>query len=581
MEYLARLLGASDFLWEEFIRFQYDSLNPIFMPRGEDEPFCEPDDTLNARLEEALEGAVGLAEQQDALNRFKDRELFLIDLDHILRPESDFRLLSHRLTHLAVELVGKSAQLVYDDLIRSFGTPMIEGTREPAHYAVFGLGKLGGYALGYASDLELLYVFPDMGKTSGGKRAAIANSEFYEMMVREVSKFIKTRHEGIYTMDLRLRPFGKDGPLASTRAQFEEYYGKGGGAHSFERLALLRLRYCAGNQELGHEIEAIRDRIVFEDDLIVEDDLWDIWRQQHEQKLSSGRRNAKYGPGALVDLESASQLLQAKFGAEYPALRTPRLSKALHALAEASAVTIEQRDELVDAYYFFRRLINALRMLRGTAIDLNLPPLGSGDFLHLARRMEYPDDGILGAADLLDIDFEVECALVRSFIEEQFGRSRLFRPEAISVADALLAVDLDDEQRIEPLSDIGFENPTEVIRQLRAYTPERSRAVFARLVAVAARMLRDLDKPDQTVAKWHDLIEKTGHPIDHARLMIQFPQVLRAMLDIFSTDDRLTRAIAEQPEVLNWVTQWSLEHHEPGSAALQRALRRKLLDESD
>jgi len=89
MENLAKLLGTSDYLWNDFIKGHYDALAPIFEPeRQRGRRFCEPMETLPQRLEQALAGAVGLAEQRDRLNRFKDRELFLVDLDHILTPAS-------------------------------------------------------------------------------------------------------------------------------------------------------------------------------------------------------------------------------------------------------------------------------------------------------------------------------------------------------------------------------------------------------------------------------------------------------------------------------------------------------------
>lgn len=89
---------------------------------------------------------------------------------------------------------------------------------------MFGLGKLGGVALGYASDIELLFVYSANGDTTGGEQRTITNDEFFEQLARESSRFIKTKREGISQVDLRLRPYGNEGPLASSLRQFRGYY---------------------------------------------------------------------------------------------------------------------------------------------------------------------------------------------------------------------------------------------------------------------------------------------------------------------------------------------------------------------
>ena len=416
MSDLARLLGASDFLWEDFIRSQYELLTPVL---GEDAgPFAHPVETLGERMDKALEGAVGLAEQRDRLNTFKNEEIFRIELDHILTPGSDFGEMSERLTALAEHLVARAARLIHADLEHSYGKPP-----RGAAYAVFGLGKLGGVALGYASDIELMVVYQGEGETPGNRRAGITVREFYTELVRDLRHFIKTKREGIFAVDLRLRPYGADGPLAVSRDLFERYYGPGGKAHVFERLALVRLRAIGGNRTLGETIEHLRDRDVYEGEEPDLDALWDVWEQQHRQKVRPGERNAKYSPGALVDLETTVVLLQVLHGGQRTALRTPRVREALSALRDARVIRIDEGDELIAAYRFLRRLINGLRMLRGTAEDLRLPEDDAEELLHLARRLGYEQRRALPAPGARVVaDFESYTGGVRAFIERRFGR---------------------------------------------------------------------------------------------------------------------------------------------------------------
>ncbi|MEJ2024589.1 MAG: glutamate-ammonia-ligase adenylyltransferase, partial [Deltaproteobacteria bacterium] len=161
---LAQLLGASDYLWEDFIRLQYESLLPMLKPHLEGRKVSESAEGLEERLDSALRHCTSLEEKRKALNDFKDREIFLIDLDHILDPQAGFIVLSERLTRLAEIIVNRAVKLIYRDLVERFGRPKSVAGLEVKH-AVMGLGKLGGAALGYASDIDLLLVYSYYGTT--------------------------------------------------------------------------------------------------------------------------------------------------------------------------------------------------------------------------------------------------------------------------------------------------------------------------------------------------------------------------------------------------------------------------------
>jgi len=424
---LARVLGASDYLWEDFIRVNARDLPAILLPHVRGEALAPPTRSLPRRLEEALAGAQTLAEQEQRLNDFKDRELFLIDLDHILSragPDDAFQLLSNRLVPLAENVVAAATRLVYQDLLRQYGQPMDESDQSVQH-AVFGLGKLGGAALGYASDLELLFIYSAAGWTSGAVQEPTSNVDFFERLARGVSQFIRARREGIFRVDLRLRPFGADGPLACSRQQFIDYYRPGGDAHPFETLATVRLRWLAGDARLGFQIEQLRDQFLYEGPMLDLDAIWDVWQKMRARHARGRDLNAKHSAGALTDLEGAVQLLQVKHAREAPQLRTPRIHEAIEALRRAGIVGATEYERIVGAYQFYRRLINATRMLRGSALDLFLPARGSDELLHLARRMEVGGRAAAtdaaAAAALLD-EFAEHTAAVRRFVKDHFGR---------------------------------------------------------------------------------------------------------------------------------------------------------------
>jgi glutamate-ammonia-ligase adenylyltransferase len=92
--------------------------------------------------------------------------------------------------------------------------------------------------MGYASDLELLFVHD-------------GDSEFFAALAHLVVDFIETRDKGIFHIDLRLRPHGDAGAWSTSFEQFTKYYSIDGDAAPFERQALIRLRWCAGDENLG------------------------------------------------------------------------------------------------------------------------------------------------------------------------------------------------------------------------------------------------------------------------------------------------------------------------------------------
>jgi len=322
---------------------------------------------------------------------------------------------------LAEVLFARAARLVYEDLVRSYGEPRAR-SGGPAHYGLFGLGKFGGVALGYASDLELLFLYDSLGQSTGGKRSGIENTQFFETLAQETTQFIRTKREGIFEVDLRLRPYGRDGTLASSLDQFQTYYSVGGPSHDFERLSLVRLRWFAGDPRLGATVERLRDQIVADPAAVDLDRLWDIWSRHREQKMARGGRNAKHSPGALVDLETLVQLLQIQHVETAPQLRTPRISEALQALRRASVLSPDEFAVLSGGYQFFRRLINALRIQRGNARDLFLPPTESDECLHLARRMGYHRLGKASSAERLVEEFETRRRDVIAVVTARAGR---------------------------------------------------------------------------------------------------------------------------------------------------------------
>lgn len=552
LEGLARLLGASTFVWEDFIRVQRDALLPMLEVEGERAPLFERD-TVEERLRRILAAADTYEEKRDALNAFKDREIFLIDMDHIVQAgPSDPRSLAENLTRVAEAVLGQAFAIVMDRLRSMHGVPRTVGGLE-TQCAMLGLGKMGGVALGYASDIELLFVYADSGRTDGAE--PLTNQEFFVRFVKEFRDFIRAKREGVFDLDLRLRPFGADGPLACSLEAFCRYFGPTGEAHAYERLALVRLRAIGGDRVLGAQVQRLRDEFIYAAPSIDTEAIRDLRRRQYEE-LTDGQLNAKFSPGALVDLEYDVQILQITHAERASALKTPRIHEALEALSAVGILGEHEGARLVRAYYFLRRLINALRMLRGNAKDLFLPPEDADEFRHLARRMGYQREGGLERSQQLSLDFETQTAAIRAFVERHFGRDALPGVGVGNVADLVLSdSDPPDDLRDRILTAAGFADTHRAAVNLRRLAGVgASRERFARLAVLACDMIRDKADPDMALNNWERFVDALDDRKEHFDTLLAQPRRLDILLSVFADSQFLADTLARNPEFFNWAT---------------------------
>ncbi|MEO8487000.1 MAG: bifunctional glutamine synthetase adenylyltransferase/deadenyltransferase, partial [Betaproteobacteria bacterium] len=206
------------------------------------------------------------------------------------------------------------------DLVATHGEPIGEDSGAPQPFVVVGMGKLGGSELNVSSDVDLVYLFPEDGDTTGPR--SIANREFFDRVARRVSVALSdTTSDGfVFRVDLRLRPYGESGPVTLPFSALESYLVTQG--RTWERYAWLKARPLTGVPDAT--LDAIVAPFVFRKylDYDAYAGLRDVHRQIREQ---AGRRDArddvKLGPGGIREIEFIVQALQIVRGGRDPALR--------------------------------------------------------------------------------------------------------------------------------------------------------------------------------------------------------------------------------------------------------------------
>ena len=399
LTHLAQLFGTSDYLWEDFLRRQHTNLLPVMENLLEGSLIRTKID-LTKSLRSAMGKVKDTETRKTRLNHFKDQELFRIDMKHLVEntPLLEF---SKALTHLAEVILQQAyieAQTVVD---RELTTPRLANGR-PVPFAICGLGKLGGQELGYASDIEVLFVY-GVDKTSSTKPHVDAG-EYFERLVQEILRWIEAKQEGIFHIDTRLRPHGEQGLLATSLNELQEYYTPSGAAAPFERQALIKLRYVAGDQVLGKKVEEHRNWFVFNQKPWPLETALHMRDRQTKELVHPGTTHVKYSPGGLIDVEYTVQYLQLMHGHGAPALQTPNTLQALDALHKAEILEKSDAEAFQEDYLFLRQLIDALRIVRGNAQDLVLPPSKSDGMIFLARRLGFMTEDWQEGAQALETE---------------------------------------------------------------------------------------------------------------------------------------------------------------------------------
>lgn len=281
--------------------------------------------------------------------------------------------------------------------------------------AVLAMGKLGGREIGYGSDLDVIFVF-DPARAPAGVEDPDA---FFSRSARRVIRFVSmSHHAGAgYELDTRLRPSGNQGLLVTSIDAFARYHHARASdspagaapepsvrAAAWERLALLRARFSAGDAELGERAIAVAHQAAYELAADPEETRREIDRLRKRLlgELANerrGRYDPKLGRGGLIEIELTVQLLQMRHGRD-PRVRTTDTAEAIDALAQAGYLAPEHEETLREGYAFLRRLQERSRIVHAAAsqyLEENAPGLAT-----LARRMGIRDrTGTLAASELI------------------------------------------------------------------------------------------------------------------------------------------------------------------------------------
>jgi len=314
---------------------------------------------LGAQLRNDLDACVlpsGAPDVEQQMNLMRD-----------VQRQATFQLLAQDLEGgLTVEALGDALSALADLLLQETITrvwPLVQtkGTDltqlPPPRFAILAYGRLGGKELGYASDLDLVFLTED---------PADGHAELYTRLARRVVSWLSTMTSSgrLYDIDLRLRPDGDAGLLAVSFDGYARYQRES--AWSWEHQAITRARFAAGDTQIGARFEALRREILFMPRKA--QDLKDAVRAMRA-RIHAGHPNptpefdVKHDRGGMVDVEFITQYLVLQYARAHPMLLDNLGNITLLKLAARAGLIPENlAHDVADAYRNLRRTQHALRL---------------------------------------------------------------------------------------------------------------------------------------------------------------------------------------------------------------------------
>ncbi len=328
------------------------------------------------------------------LARFKKREYVRITLRDVLGLAT-LAETTVELSQLADVLLEHSLRLAEQKLEVAFGSPEYvdtDGKRKRAELAVISLGKLGGRELNYSSDVDLMFVYGHDGTTSGGKDGTTTNLDYFVRVSQGVLKTITemTTEGAVFRVDLRLRPQGREGNLATSVASALEYYRTT--AREWELQMLIKARGSAGDatavREFLSEVQPLIYRREFNLAAVeaVLNAREEITRdlKRASPTLHAAEWNVKLSPGGIRDIEFLTQCLQRLYGGAEPWLHSGSTLVALQRLHDKGHLTGREFFRLAESYQFLRKVEHRLQLRDG--LQRHTLPEAPDALDRLARR---------------------------------------------------------------------------------------------------------------------------------------------------------------------------------------------------
>jgi [glutamine synthetase] adenylyltransferase / [glutamine synthetase]-adenylyl-L-tyrosine phosphorylase len=507
--------------------------------------------------------------QLQALARFKRRELLRIGARDLLKV-SNVSSTMEELSSLADAVIQCVYEVCLCGLVARHGMPRhrdASGASRGADFTIMAMGKLGGQELNYSSDIDLIYIYSgEEGQTVAiePSQTRVSNMEFFAKLAQAITRELSalTEEGYFYRVDLRLRPEGSAGPVATSLSACRNYYGSWG--ETFERLALIKARPVGGSAELGEEFCRTFNSFIYRKflDFAALDEIQEI-KGRIEAKLFSRKsheQHVKLGAGGIREVEFFVQALQLIYGGRQPELQQRGTIRALAKLADLGYLQPAEHQTLAEAYLFVRDLEHKLQMVYH--FQTHELPTDPEELYRCARRMGFKDKTEAATVDGFLKTLKQHRASVRRSFHDLVSRKRIGGAnEQMREAALILNRNLNEAEALEVLSESGFNDPRTAFHQVRllrdaqsfAHSPSKMRNLLANLLPPLLDTLRLSPDPDTGLNYFERFASSLGARDALYTLLNESPTALHRLLRVLSSSQFLADSLCRKPQLLDFL----------------------------
>ncbi|WP_058911004.1 bifunctional [glutamate--ammonia ligase]-adenylyl-L-tyrosine phosphorylase/[glutamate--ammonia-ligase] adenylyltransferase [Entomohabitans teleogrylli] len=365
LKHLIRLCGASPMVAGQLARYPLlldELLDPatLYQPTATD---AYRDELRQYQLRVPEEDE---EQQLEALRQFKQAQLLRVAAADIAGTLPVMKVSDH-LTWLAEAMIDAVVQQAWNQMVARYGQPIHLRDREGRGFAVVGYGKLGGWELGYSSDLDLVFLHDCPAEVMTDGEREIDGRQFYLRLAQRIMHLFSTRTSSgiLYEVDARLRPSGAAGMLVTTADAFADYQQNE--AWTWEHQALVRARVVYGDPQLRQRFDDIRRQILCNrrDGAKLQVEVREM-REKMRAHLGNKQRerfDIKVDAGGITDIEFITQYLVLRYAHEAPKLtRWSDNVRILELLTAAEIMPEEEARALTHAYVTLRDALHHLAL---------------------------------------------------------------------------------------------------------------------------------------------------------------------------------------------------------------------------
>jgi glutamate-ammonia-ligase adenylyltransferase len=520
-------------------------------------------DALPADNEEQLSRALRSLRKRVMLHVLTRDLNGLSDLDEVMRS----------MTALAEIAVRRAQIFSMRSLVEQFGQPVGAENGSNQELLVIGMGKLGGGELNVSSDIDLIFVYPEDGETTGPR--ILSNHEFFNRLGRKLIALINdlTADGYVFRVDMRLRPYGDSGPLTMSFAALEEYLVSQG--REWERYAWIKARIISPeNSPYSVELEQLAQPFVFRKYL--DFGSFDSMRKLHAQiRTEVVRRdlyqNIKLGPGGIREIEFIAQVFQLIRGGRDAGLRIRPTRLVLQQLAQDGELSAEVVARLDSSYVFLRNLEHRLQYLDDQQTQ-ELPEKTEQRII-IAKAMGFADfDELLAALTPL-----------REFVSQQF--ETVFGEKQENAVHSWWCDDTTKEELSAALTMLGFQDDGSLAenllqfrtgsryRQLPETSSQRLDMLLPRLAELCAETTNREDALRRTLA----LLEAIARRSSYLAFLAEYPQAQPRLVHLLAASAWAGDYLTQHPILLDELLDTRELYVAPDWTALDTQLAAQLL----